>query len=276
MSFSFRMLVSGAVLAAFGAHGADQGLQLEHSVSEKTAIESPVDEAVAFWERFQTAFDERAAENFADRLHPFSSLNWRLRLDDVDAEDLRESTSASARKALSRSIAHGAREASVDLPLMTWLKERQGILADFLRNSVANVNEEAVSPAELSYHVVERSWWDRLSEAGGLRYGIRPFRTAPYAFAGIGLGDGETVFLLANVRYILRNFAEHKFELALSLPLMHGLSVDLGAAYRFGRHAAEQHLVFKLFKELKQGGVFYVGAEMGEEPAAFAGLTVAW
>jgi hypothetical protein len=270
------MLTCGAVFVAFGVQGADQGLQLQHSLAEETFMESPAEAAVAFWERFQTAFEERAADNFADRLHPFSSLSWSLRLDDEDAELLRERTTKSARKALHRSTVHGLREAAVDLPLMTWLKERQSFLANFLRNSMANVSEEAVAPDELSYHVVERSWWDRLAERGGLRYGIRPFRTAPYAFAGFGLRDGERVFLLANVRYVFRQFSEHKFELTLSAPLMHGLSVDIGAGYKFDQQEAEEHLVFKLFKQLNQGGIFYVGLEMRAQPAAFAGFSIAW
>ena len=259
-----------------GVQGADQGLQLQHQLPEEEVIQSPADEAVAFWERFKTAFEERAGDNFADRLHPFGSLNWGLRLDDVDAERYRERTSASARKALTKSITYGLREATVDLPLLTWLKERQGLLADFLRNSMANVGEEAVAPSELSYHVVERSWWDRLSEGGSLRYGIRPFRTAPYAFAGIGFRDGERVILLANVRYIFRDFAEHKFELALSVPLTHGLSVDIGAAYKFDQRDTGEHLVFKLFKQLNQRGIFYVGMEVREQPSVFAGLSAAW
>lgn len=268
-----RMLVCGAVLVAVGVQGADQSLQLQHSIADETVIESPADEALAFWERFKSTFEERTADNFADRFHPFSSLNWNLRLEGGDGEVFEERVSRSARKALTRSINHGLREASVDLPLMTWLKGKQGFLADFLRNSMSNVGEESVAPRELSYHVTERSWWDRLSESGGLRYGIRPFRTAPYAFASMGIRDGETVLMLANVRYIFREFAEHKFELALSLPLMHGLSVDLGAAYQLGRHAAEEHLTFKLFKQLDKGGIFYVGMEMGDEPKVYAGLT---
>lgn len=270
-----RMLVCGAILVAVGVRGADQALQLQHSIADETVIESPADEALALWERFKSAFEERTADSFADRFHPFSSLSWRLRLEDADADQFQERISDGARKALTRSIKHGAREATVDLPLMTWLKDKQGFLADFLRNSMSNVGEESVAPSELSYHVTERSWWDRLSESSRLRYGIRPFRTAPYAFASMGIRDGETVLLLANVRYVFRDFAEHKFELALSLPLPHGLSVDFGAAYQFDRRDAGEHLVFRLFKKLDKGGIFYVGMEMREQPRVLAGLAVA-
>lgn len=267
------MLACAAVFVTTGVRAADEGIEFQQSIADDRVMVTPAAEVVEFWDRFKAAFEERTADNFADRFHPFSSLNWSLRLDDGDAEYFHEETSRSARKALTRSVTHGLREASVDLPLMTWLKERQGILADFLRNSVGNVDEESVSPNELTYRVAERSWWDRLSERSGFRYGIRPFRTAPYVYAGMGFRDGETVFLLANVRYIFRNFDEHKFELSLSVPLMQGLSLDVGASYKFDRHDAEQQLALKLFKSLRRGGVFYLGLELREEPGAYAGVS---
>jgi hypothetical protein len=123
---------------------------------------------------------------------------------------------------------------------------------------------------------VERSWWDRLSNSSGLRYGIRPFRTAPYAYAGIGFRDGDRVFLLANVRYAFRDFAQHKFELALSLPLMNGISVDVGATYKLNRGNSEERFVLKLFKNLDRGGMFYVAMELREVPAVYSGISFAF
>ena len=239
-------------------------------------IESPADEALAIWGRFKSAFEERTAENLADRFHPFSSLSWSLRLEDAGFDDFQERTTRSTRKALTRSITQGIREATVDLPLMTWLKERQGLLADFLRNSMGNVREEEVSPGELSYHLVERSWWDRLSETGGLRYGIRPFRTTPYAYAGIALKDGEKVFMLANIRYVFREFTRHKFELALSIPLTQGFAIDVGASYQLDGTETKKQLTLKLFKQFNSGSVCYLAMEAREHPALYAGLSFAW
>src|SRR5688572_22436802 len=111
------MSACGFVLVTVGVQGADPGLQLQlqHDLPEEAVIESPADEALAFWERFKSAFEERAGDNFADRMHPFGSLNWGLRMDDVDAEGYRERTSASARKALTKSVKNSVREATVDL-----------------------------------------------------------------------------------------------------------------------------------------------------------------
>jgi len=271
----FGILVGATVWVTFGTHATDQSLELEHDRQPLTLIGSPTAEPMAFWERFTSAFEDQAADNFADRFHPLGSLNWSLHLEEGDASSFQEETSRGARKALSKSFTRGLREAGVDLPVMTWLKDRQSLLADFLRNSVGNVSEESVAPTTLSYHAVERSWWDRLSENSGLRYGIRPFRTAPYAYAGVGIRDGENVILLANVRYVFRNFDEHKFELALSVPLAHGLSMDIGAGYKFDRHNSEEQLALKIFKKLDNGSMFYVGMELRNEPAVYAGLSFA-
>ncbi|MCL4787083.1 MAG: hypothetical protein KJ070_09870 [Verrucomicrobia bacterium] len=269
------MMAGLIALLAVGTVAAASDVQLEHHLGRAGDLKSPANEAMAFWDRFQSEFHEQAAEKFADRFHPFSSLSWRLRMEEDDTSHFHDRTTRGARKALYGSFTHGLREASVDLPLMTWLKERQGVLADFLRNSIGNVREEAVSPQQLSYRAVERSWWGRLAENSGLRYGVRPFRTAPYAYASIGIRDGENLLLLANVRYVFRDFNEHKFEVALSVPLAHGVALDVGASHKMDRHDEGQQVVLKLFKQRDNGSLFYVGAELLHQPAVYAGLCFA-
>lgn len=269
------MLALAAVMTAVGVHAGNPSIQLQYDISDPPVIESPLEEAVAFWERFRDSFDRRTDELFAERLHPLNVLSWSVNADS-ESDPLHEHTADVARRALSRSVTHGFREATMELPIMLWLKDRRGWLADVLENSVGNVREESVAPVEMSYHVVERSWWKRLSEAGGVRYGIRPFRTSPYAFLSLAIGDGDQKVLLGNLRYHYRNFAEHKFELALSVPLPHGLSIDFGTSYRLGRDDDGALLVLKLFKEFRPGGILHVGLEARERPALFAGMSVPW
>jgi hypothetical protein len=141
---------------------------------------------------------------------------------------------------------------------------------------VDSVAEEEVAPLDLRYRPVERSWWQGLSDSGGVHYGIRPFRTSPYTFVSLGIKQGDDLLMLANVRYYYRNFADHRFEIALSVPLAQGLAFDVGTSYQFGRHAAEGGVVVKLFKEFKSGGILHVGAEVREHPAFFAGMAFPW
>jgi len=257
---------------AFWVHGGES-VQLQYS-DPAPPVEAPPGEA--FWEQFKIAFDRRVDERFADRLHPFAVMNWSIELADRSYEDFRERSTSAARHALSKSVVYGVREAAVDLPIMFWLKERQEFLADFLRNSVDDVGEEAVAPLDVSYRLVERSWWKRFVESGEVRYGIRPFTTSPYTFLSLGLRDGDRLFLLGHVRYHYRQFADHRFEIALSVPLAHGFAIDVGTSYQFGRHDEEERFVVKLFKEFKGGGIVHVGLEAKLRPAFFAGIAVPW
>jgi hypothetical protein len=240
------------------------------------SIESPAEEAFAFWERFKAAFDQSADEHFADDFRPFNALNWSVKFADRDSAHLREHTSDVGRHALSRSAVDSVREAALELPFMVWLKEHRWFLADLLRNSVGNVEEEAVAPLDVSYRVVERSWWKRSSESSGLSYGLRPFRTNPYAFLSMGFMDGDTLLLSGLVRYYFHNFADHRFELALAVPLAHGFSMDVGTSYEFGQHDDQKGLVLKLLKGFKGGGILHVGFEVKQRSVLLAGIAIPW
>jgi hypothetical protein len=263
------MLIWVAAVVVVEAHAGDQSVELQHT-GPAAPVELPPGEA--FLERFKVAFDRRVEDQFTDRLYPFNVMNWSIEMGDQAYDEFRERTTSAARHALTKSVVYGLREASVDLPIMSWLEDRQDFLAAFLRNSVDSVGEEAVAPLDLSYRVAERSWWKRLSENGDVHFGVRPFRTSPYAFMSTAIRDDDRLLMLAHVRYHYRNFADHRFEIALSVPLAHGFEVDLGTSYQFGRHGNEERLVVKLEKEFKSGGILHIGCEAGEHPAFFAGI----
>ena len=273
MSAVSRRLVCVAAVLAVAAHASDQNVQLQYG-SLAAPLESPPGDTIR--ERFNVAFDRRVNEQFADRFHPFTVMSWTRESVDTDADYVSERATSAARNAFSKSAVYGLREATVDLPILLWLKERQGILADFFRNSIGSVGEEAVAPLNPSYRPVEQSWWKRLSEHNEVRYGIRPFRKNPYAFLSFALKEGDTVSLLGNLRYHFVSFAEHRFELAFSVPLGRGLGFDLGTSYQFGRHGHQEGLVVKLLKEFKSGGILHVGMEAREHPAVFAGFALPW
>jgi hypothetical protein len=268
-----RVFVWTAAVAVVEMHAGDQSIGIQYNI-RPSPVELPPGEA--FLERYKVAFNRRLEDQFADRLHPFNVMNWSVDLADRDYDQFQERISSAARNAISKSVGYGFREAAVDLPIMLWLEDRQDFLADFLRNSVGNVGEEQVAPLDVSYRLAERSWWKRLSENEDVRFGIRPFRTSPYTFLSWGIRDGDTLLLLAHVRYHYRNLADHRFEIALSLPLPHGLAIDIGTSYQFGRNRDEERLVIKLEKEFKSGGIVHVGFEAREGAAVFAGLAFPW
>ena len=260
-------------MLAVTAHASDQSVQLQYG-SPAAPLETPPGET--FRERFSEAFDRRVNEQFDDKFHPFNVMIWASESIDRDAGYLSERATSAVRNAFSKSAVYGLREATVDVPILLWFEERQGVLVEFFRRAIGNAGEEGVVPLDPSYRPAEQSWWKRLTERNEVRYGIRPFTTSPYAFLSFVLKEGGTACLLGHVRYHYVSLAEHRFEVALSVPLGRGLGIDLGTSYQFGRHGHEEGLVVKLLKEFKSGGILQVSLEAREHPAMFAGIAFPW
>jgi hypothetical protein len=239
------------------------------------SLTSPPPEPAVFWQRFDYAFDNRANDIFADALQPLNAIRWNVDLRGRDFSDnFRERASSRARGAFIRTAEYGAREAAVQIPFMLWLDEYQGWFADLLRGSIGNVNEETIRPLNAARDGLEQLRW-RNEASRGTHYGIRPLRTSPYAYVSQGISDGERTVLLAHVRYYYDRFAEHRVELAFSVPLQYGYSFDVGNSYQFGSHD-KKRIAVKLVKEIRGGGVAHVGFELREHPKLIAGITFAW
>jgi len=255
------------------ARASEQHLQLEYKAP--TLLLELKDEApVTFWERFEFSFELQADRIFTDRFHSLNTMNWHFELVGRAADDFRDTTAHAASRALSRSLSISLREATFDLPLMVWLREHRGFFADLVLNSMDATGEEAVAPLNLSYRLLERSWWERLAASRGFSYGIRPFQTSPYAFVSAGIWNGDSLLMLAHVRYHYSHFADHQFELAISVPLARGVSIDLGTAYQFGRHEDTKRMVLKLSKQFAGGGIMHIGMETQEHPRFLVGLSL--
>jgi hypothetical protein len=255
-----------------GARAADPDLN-PHDSSFALSLQTPQPQPFFFWQRFNFAFDYDVNGRFADALQPLNAIRWNLDLRGRDFSDnFRERASSRARFAFTRTVQYGLREAAVDLPFMVWLDDKQGWFANLLRDSVANVNEEAEDPLALSYHAVDRSWWSALAD-GGTHFGVRPLRTSPYAYVSHGITEGDRTILLTHVRYYYDRFSEHRVEFAFSVPLEYGMAFDFADAYQFG---ARDTIVVKLLKELKGGGIAHLGFEVKRHPALIAGISFGW
>ena len=265
-------LAVAAVVAE--AHAAEPGVGPQAS-SFTLSLVSPPPPPVVFWQRFDFAFDNNVNGVFADALQPLNVVRWNVDLRGRDfSENFRERASSRARGAFIRSLEYGGREAIVVLPFMVWLDENQTWFADLLRGSIGNVNEEIAAPLDISQQSVQQSWWR--TEAGRRTdYGIRPFRTSPYAYVSHGITDGERTILLAHVRYYYDRFVHHRMELGFSVPLEYGMTLDCGNSYELGSHDPQRFAV-KLIKELKGGGAAHVGFEVRQHPALIAGITLGW
>ncbi|HLX72474.1 MAG TPA: hypothetical protein VKV04_22875 [Verrucomicrobiae bacterium] len=261
-----------------GAHAADQDSYPQRS-SFAVSVEAPPKEPLFFWERFDSSFENDVNDVFADALTPQNAIRWNLNLPGKDfSTRFYDRTTKAADSALFESFKYSTRDAVVGIPTALWLDTRQGWFGDLVRGSIDNVGEESLSSVNASYSVVQQAWWKGLLRDGGTYYGVRPISTSPYAYISHGImdGGGKTV-MLANVRYYYDHFSDHRFELALSLPLADGLSADLGTAYRFGgQENNNKTCAIQLIKEISGHGVAHLGVQVQQHPIMLAGVTFTW
>lgn len=257
---------------AINARASSQIMALEYKFPA-LRLELPAQEPTTLWEHFEHAVAQNTERIFTARFHPLHTAQWFLS-PDLNSADLHDQTTRAARGAMSRAVSVSAREVALDLPLMVWLEGQRNFLADFLLNSMGNVEETAVAPLDPAYRALERSWWQRLANNRNFSFGFRPFRTSPYAFMSTSVWSGDSLLMLAHVRYHYRNFADHQFEVAISLPLMAGVSIDVGTAYHLRRHEDLQRIVFKLARQFDNGGVVHIGVEAQERPTFLVGVAM--
>lgn len=248
-------------------------MQLDYKVP-KIVIESPEEAPVTFWERFEVAFVDNSTHIFTDRFHSINSLNWYLDASAEGFESFGNRATRTAARSVSRSVVTGVREAALDLPIMKWLDGQKGFVADLLLDSLDTMAEKSVNPLNPAYRILEKSWWSRISESRGFRYGIRPFQVSPYAFASSGIWSDGALLAMVHLRYHYRHFSDHQFELAMSVPLSRAVSFDVGVAHLLARHEKATRVALKLSKQLRGGGVMHVGMEVKDHPTFLVGMSV--
>ena len=275
-SISRALAISAAATLTVAAHAADQDSTPQFT-SFALSLETPPNEPLFFWDHFDYAFEEDVNDVFVDALNPINSIRWNLEAPGpVFSNHFYRRTSEASRGAMLDSFTYSSREAAVEMPAMFWLDDHQGWLADLIRDSVGNVAEESIAASSPSFRAVEQSWWRTLLKGDGTYYGVRPLRTSPYAYIGRSVRDGgNNVVFLANVRYYYDRYSQHRFELAGSIPLAYGLSIDMGSSYQFGTYDDRRFSV-KLLKELKGGGIAHIGFEEHQHPTMIAGITFVW
>ena len=261
------MTISGSVMAT------DQ-MSLLYDEAVRNLTSNPTDESPYFWQRFTQSFKTRVPEVYTDNFSPFAGLSWLLKKPDASWQDYMDRGTSTAQSSMSKSLEYSLRDASLTLPIGAWVDDNQDSINDLFVNSVDAVEEESVSPLNPNYIPNERRWWKSISEARTLRYGVRPLNSSPYAFLSFRVADSDRPILLGHVRYYCRDFTDHRFQLAVSLPLTERVALDVGTAYQFGQHEQEKKVVVKLSKALAHGGIAHVGMELQKTPVLIAGITL--
>ncbi|HXB58167.1 MAG TPA: hypothetical protein VNU95_01305 [Candidatus Acidoferrales bacterium] len=280
MCGGFRILIYAVMVVAAEARAADLNTVVLYEPCPMLPYDNlPGEEPTAFWSLFNVAFDHRAPGVFQDQFNPLNFSNWNSQDGNVShLTDYNADNVAMARHAFSSAFRSSAQEAALelDLPVLEWLREQPGFPANFLWNSFDRVGERSVSPLDPSYRSDERSWWNEQSESSALRYGLHLFRRDPYAYFGWRIKDRGHVWLLGDARYYYRIFGGQRVELALSTPVVDGLSIEFGTFYDFGMHQGEKKAVLKLLKTFKSGCALQVALEARQQPRLTASITMPW
>lgn len=267
-----RICTALAVLVTLGAAADTPHIHLEYDLSARLVLQSPPTPD-NLWERFEVETDRNLDRFFNARFHPLHTAQLFLQ-PNFSSRDIHDMTTRAARGSISRSASVALRDIAMELPIMTWLEGQRNFLVSVLLNSVNSVEEASVAPLDPSYRALERSWWNRLSNNRNFSFGLRPFRTSPYAFMSASIWNGDSLVMLTHVRYHYEDFADHRFELAFSFPLSSGISLDLGTAYHLARHYEAQNVVLKLAKQFTNGGIAHLGIEVQEHPRFVVGFAM--
>jgi hypothetical protein len=280
MRVDVPILVCAAAVAVAEAGAADLSAVFTDQQSPMPYITPREAEPAEFWGLFDVALNQRAPGVFQDQFNPLNFRNFTS-LADGDIRHLPDYNPNNARMAMhafSSVSRSSAKEAALelDLPILEWLREQQGFLADFLWNSYDNVEGRSVSPLDWSYQSDERSWWNEQPDSNSLHYGLRLFRTDPYAYFSWRFKDGEHVWLLGDARYYCRISGGQHIELTLSTPVMDGLSIEFDTSCDIGMHQAEKKAALRMLKTFKGGGFLEVALEARQQPRLTASITMPW
>lgn len=233
-------------------------------------LPEPAVQEESFWGSFKTTYSSISENLYWSQLNPLRMGRLLTRFPDQSEKFLRQVDDA-AKSATWHSFEYSAREALLDSPGMLWLRERSDPFAVFFKNSIGSVAEEEINSKDVTYRSVPESWWRNLY-GEGVQYGIRPFRTSPYAFVGFGVGPKSDPFALLDFRYYLHGFTRQHVELVSSVPLGRGYSIEVGTSYQVRRDGWTPGLTVKCTKEFRHFGAFFAGWESTRE-TLFVGAT---
>jgi len=192
------------------------------------------------------------------------------------------------KNALTKSVIQSGREilleTSLALNIRDYLDDTLQGAGQFIMTSLGSVDEEEIETVSLDFQGTGYSWWNELRRGNRIRYGIRPFRTSPYAFMGLRLNDGaDGELLFANLRYYFYRFESHRVEALFTVPLVDKWNFNTGVAYsnadqdiEDGRELAWTLRLERPLWEVNPYGSFFVSADVGQESRILFGLSAFW
>ena len=180
------------------------------------------------------------------------------------------------------------------LPLEFWQGHWQGWLADVLAGTVGNPEEERVRLNSIDYSATRASW-ENSSQNSGFTWGLRPWRTNPYAYVLIRAGhfQGQPLITFeARAGYTLLGTTRLEGRLTLPLPasfrIAAGTSVDPSRLGMADSSIPRVGVTLERVLRIRDGAplsVFYIGFRSAinrttssprQETLLVAGLSRSW
>jgi len=210
-----------------------------------------------------------------DRLTgPASRLSWARKHDALGYSSIERfnATGASMFAAIASDSLRTA--ATAALPLDSWQDHWQGVFGKLINGTLGNPEEEHIQMTSISYSAV-RSSWERSNERGGIKWGLRPWRTNPYIYflahagrlAGLPLftfegRGGYSMFGSANLQ------ARVTLQLPSSFRIAGAAIVDPLRMASASHENSGNHFSLTLERVVRSSsfapdGVFYVGFRSG-------------
>lgn len=180
------------------------------------------------------------------------------------------------------------------LPLDEWEEHSESWLGSLILGSLGNPEEEHLRLTSITYSDV-RATWETAGRKAGIQFGIRPWRTTPYAYvlAHAGHWKGQPLITFeGRAKYTM--FGSARLEGRLSMPLPSGFRLGGGISVdpmRLGGNEPDPtgfgitlERVLRLSGQ-RRDAVFYVGFRSGliqdgystrHENLIVAGLSKTW
>ncbi len=213
---------------------------------------------------------ERNEDAVMDRLGHPSILMWARRTAHGGYQ-LQDMMDRAGRGAVVNLLGDSARETALSfLPLEEWTD-----FGAFLLDSFGNTVEERTATVSASYTATQYAWWQQLREEETIRYGIRPWRSDPYAFLGTKIGNwGQNglayrqpvMSLEMRVRYSFP--LAGRLEAAMDFPLPESFRLSIGMSTRLigrdstnFRFSALSARLERALKDSPKPTILYVGAK---------------
>jgi hypothetical protein len=198
-----------------------------------------------FWKRYSQELGD-TSYSFLDRFGVQTMSRWMWKAD-RDGYNIHEEYNSQGRNAFTRAGLDSLRETAVDiLPLDMW----QNWAGDLFRRSVGNTLEERTSMVSGEASAAETLW---LFKQGLMRrswirdYGLRPFRTTPYAYISFNLGrQGDAPIAILDLRAEYKLFGKDRVGARLTIPFTENYHFVVGASVVPSRIDGDNGTAFSL------------------------------